>query len=160
MGDMRFVPNNERICLTSFSSSATLTSVLFRCRLLAGAANTHCLPALAHRWHCEDVALTRHRTLESRHASHARFNCCSVALRSDMFPVLGSMSEEIVRFREKRKSRTQEPSLPCVRDNGNGAPRALQSRLNGELTQGARPKRCRYLILHGELTGQSYMWRS
>jgi hypothetical protein len=69
------VLRRSRICLISFSSSVTLTSVLFRCRLFAGGAKMHGLPAFAHLWHCVELAsgFTKHLTFETRHASQARF---------------------------------------------------------------------------------------
>ena len=67
-------------CFNSLSNSATRTSVLLRWRRFAGGANTHCRPAFAHLWHWDDeFALGRQRTLDTRQASHALFNCISPA---------------------------------------------------------------------------------
>ena len=69
----------SRIFITSFSSSATRTSVLLRWRRLIGGAKMHTLPALAHRWHWAELGskLAKQRTLDTRQASHARFKAWS-----------------------------------------------------------------------------------
>jgi hypothetical protein len=105
--DIRDAFRRARICLISRSSSATLTSVRLRCFLFWGATKTQVRFPFAQRWQMDDPASMRHRTLDSRQDSQARFSPCSDgfwgALSPARDPSAANMASNVSRISTARR---------------------------------------------------------